>query len=248
MGDGRLTVTPRSAPFYQPRFAGGVPTSSTYGQLFQGLVYFTPIAYPNIPFQLAGLSPISVDTAALGAVATIPITTGPFKELNVALLAGAPVLPMREPRVYVHPFFSRDTTIQFFADQDGTDDGARVEDETGLAFCNNATGSIWVDNLRAFVERHEGIGAQPDSHYGIYLSQFAGQSRFDVLEQATIPLSTPAADLKMILARRYVAWDIDNAAPHQAIDVRDGADAALNTAAGCALDYDYTREFKGRLR
>jgi hypothetical protein len=116
---------------------------------------FLPFVVPNFEFAIGVVYPIRVDTAALTGQLTIPVTTGPFKDLNVALLSAAPTLPLREPRVIVHPMFAKDTTIEFFADQDGTDDGVRVEDENGFAFCDNSASTEWADLLRQFVRRHK---------------------------------------------------------------------------------------------
>jgi hypothetical protein len=38
----------------------------------------------------------------------------------------------------------------------------------------------------------------------------------------------------------------DVSAPHNEIDDRDGKPAALNAAAGCAIDFDFSHEYKRR--
>lgn len=248
LGSGRLAVNPRPEPFFQPTFGGGTPTTDSIGKLFEPAIIFNPFVEQLFDFTLGALFPIRVDTAALAGLSTIPVTTGPFKELKVALLAAAPTLPLHEPKVIVHPLFSKDTTIEIYADQDGTDDGTRSEDDTGLAFCNNSVSTEWADRLRAFIARHEGLGGAADSHYGIYTSQFAALSRFDPLEKLAVPQNSTNSDLMRLVRDAFRAWNRlpEVTAPHDSIDDRDGKPAALNTAAGCAIDFDFSREYKGR--
>lgn len=142
--------------------------------------------------------------------------------------------------------FSKDTTIEIYADQDGTDDGVRSQDDTGLAFCDNSVSTDWADRLHAIVARHEGVGGATDSHYGIYTSQFAALNRFDALEKLTLPIGTTPDELKQRVASEFQAWrgKPEVRAPHKSIDFRDGQVSALNAAAGCALDFDIVTEFR----
>lgn len=245
-GSGRLEVTQRTAPFFQPTFAGGVPSTDSFGAIGDTLTRFFPFVVAGVDFRFGLITPIEVDMNALAAISIIPVTTGPFKSLNRALLAAAASLPLKAPRVFVHPMFSKDTTIDVYADQDGTDDGVRSRDDTGLAFCDNSVNTDWADRLHAFVARHEGVGGATDSHYGIYTSQFAALTRFDALERLTIPIGTAPNELKQLVANEFQVWrrKPEVRAPHRSIDLRDGQVSALNAAAGCALDFDVFTEFR----
>ena len=159
LGSGKLAVNPRAAPFFQPRFAGGTPTTDSIGGLFEPPIIFLPFVVQLFDFTLGALFPIRVDTGALAGISTQSTPsrpapsrtrTWPFsrrlrRSLYVSLELSCIHCSQRTPR-------SRSTLTRT-----APTTGFVAQDNTGLAFCDNSVSTAWADNLREFVRRHEGV-------------------------------------------------------------------------------------------
>jgi hypothetical protein len=180
-----------------------------------------------------------LDTAALGTVPIIEATQGPF--LGYAIVGQLSAFPLMPAIVRLNKTLFREGV--FYEDQNGTDGISDRDPDTGMLYCNNATNPGWLDGVRGFVERHEGVTGAPNSHHVIWENAFLEQNPLGSFEAFVFPRTMPPDKIKMTIRDRFRAWAFNGtvAAANNALDSLDSTPSAFNNAAGCALDRDQSR-------
>jgi hypothetical protein len=151
-------------------------------------------------------------------------------------------LRLVRPVIAIAPALFREGLL--YEDQDGQD-SLGTAGRNGRSICNNSTDPGWVDRLRAYIERHEGVAAQSPSHYSIYLNLFQTTRPQDGIESAVFASGTSQDALKQRIYSHILQWVDNDAKPFQLqFDAQETTVEKLDQAAGCSIDYEI-REQKG---
>jgi hypothetical protein len=188
----------------------------------------------GIPFRW-GWSLTGPDTASLGTLPVIDPPDGPFATAG-AIFGALSQLRLSRPIVEIAPALFREGLL--YEDQDGRD-SLGTAGRNGRSICNNATDPGWVDRLRAYIERHEGVGGQSPSHYSIYVNLFQTTRPQDGIESMVFSSSSSQDALKKRIYDHILLWRENDAKPfHLQFDASETTIEKLDEAAGCSIDYE----------
>jgi hypothetical protein len=233
-GNTQIVVNPRT-DFPSLSFPG--PAASA---VEGGAPFFFAFEVPGTQFRW-GQSSTAPDSASLGTLSVIDPPDGPFA--NAGAIFG-PIAQLRlvRPVIAIAPALFREGLL--YEDQDGQD-SLGTAGRNGRSICNNSTDPGWVDRLRAYIERHEGVAAQSPSHYSIYLNLFQTTRPQDGIESAVFASGTSQDALKQRIYSHILQWVDNDAKPFQLqFDAQETTVEKLDQAAGCSIDYEI-REQKG---
>jgi hypothetical protein len=234
-GTGYVTVAPRSFP----SVAFPSLPSVRKATVRDGLVWMD-FVQPPIAMRWGTLREPKLDTVSIGSIPVVVADSGP--SIGYAAVGPIAAIPLSQPEVVLNPTLYREGL--FYEDQNGTDGVSDRDPNTGMLYCNNATDSTWLDRVRTFVERHEGVTGTADSHFGLWTQGFQTMNPQGSIESLVFPAKTPPEEVKGRVIGAFAGWLRQKPVSelHDPLDAAESRPSVFNAVAGCALDRDISRE------
>ena len=198
-------------------------------------------ALPFTPMQWGEHSGPELDTLALGMIPIVVASSGP--SIGFAAIGSLSSIPLKRPIVKLNVTLYREGI--FYHDQNGTDGISTTDPESGRPYCNNAIDPGWLDRVRAFVVRHEGITGAANSHHGLWIQAFQTYNPQGAMESLLFrDTAIVQSRIKDLLSKSFENWAAQKSIEelHKPLDASEGTKAAFDAAAGCALDRDISIE------